>query len=250
MEHPIKMDDLGGKVPLFSETSTCLGSFFFKSSFMSLLRLLDDLIFALWIAASTVLLWTHANLQQKVWRNNKNIQDHRKKVYFCGLTCNLEDILWVLWKSCTPANGIWQIYMEPENGGLWNRRYSLEIIFLSFNLILFMGISWANDLTWKASKIHVGWRWKWWKWSPYQWWDCCGLVSQVVVAAWWTITVHLFQLVHWNTSEGCVFAKSLQSHFERNAGFWDYSFSSMISLPMLKKPSWVYLIEKKAANQT
>ena len=132
----------------------------------------------------------------------------------------------------------------------WNRRYSLEIIFLSFNLILFMGISWANDLD-MVSKIHVGWRWKWWKWSPYQWWDCCGLVNQVVVVAtWWMIIVHLFQLLYWNTSEVVFLPKVCKKPFLTKCRLLRVLLLIHDLVAYFKKTFLSLFDWKKAANQT
>lgn len=128
-----------------------------------------------------------------------------EKVDFCGLTRNLEDILWDLWKSCTPATVIWQTNMQPD---------SFHRNFLSqwFGWEGFQNSDGGGSGLWSLSMM-------WLLWVGKSGYSCCNLV------------IDYSSVSSLNYFWSFVFAKSLQSH-KRNAGFWDHSFSSMISLPI------------------
>ena len=102
---------------------------------------------------------------KSVFTTTKIAKLHRKKVDLLWVWhAILEDILWVLWKSCTPANGIWQTYMEPENGGgiisttstsiqretgdiLWKSFFSVSTWFFSWEFLEPMIWTWFPKFT-------------------------------------------------------------------------------------------------------
>ena len=191
----------------------------FSSSlpFMSLLRLLDDLIFALWIAVRTVLLST---LVQQKLRHNKNISKIIGKGWFLWFDTqfgrhfvSFMEIMYTCEWNLTNSYGTWKWRPLKQETCFGNHLSQFQLDSFHGNFLsqwfghgrlpkftLDGGGSGGND--------------------PYQWWDSCGLVNQVVVVAiWWMIIVQLFQLVHWNTSEVVSLQKVSRAIFNETQAF-------------------------------